>query len=143
MDPRAAHTLAPDREMDRRFADIYGESTTALFCDPKLADRVGTSGVGYYAHYVPQLHPDSTDVPITAERLRTMERPVLLIKPACDYVPWIDQLGRQSPRMLTPVVALELGIPAVVGCGNATARLKTGDRVRVDGSAGMVQPLDG
>jgi phosphohistidine swiveling domain-containing protein len=30
-------------------------------------------------------------------------------------------------------VARELGIPAVVGCVNATVRLKTGDRVRVNG----------
>jgi pyruvate,water dikinase len=38
-------------------------------------------------------------------------------------------------------VARELGIPAVVGRGNATARLRTGDRVRVDGARGTVQPL--
>jgi pyruvate,water dikinase len=37
------------------------------------------------------------------------------------------------------IVARELGIPAVVGCGNATTRLKTGDRVRVDGGAGIVE----
>ncbi len=39
------------------------------------------------------------------------------------------------------IVARELGIPAVVGCGSATLRLKTGDRVRVDGSAGTVTLL--
>jgi phosphohistidine swiveling domain-containing protein len=38
-------------------------------------------------------------------------------------------------------VARELGIPAVVGCGNATSVLHTGDRVRVDGSRGTVQLL--
>jgi pyruvate,water dikinase len=37
------------------------------------------------------------------------------------------------------IVARELGIPAVVGCGNATTLLKTGDRVRVDGGRGMVE----
>jgi pyruvate,water dikinase len=37
------------------------------------------------------------------------------------------------------IVARELGIPAVVGCGDATTRLKTGDRVRVDGGAGTVE----
>jgi len=37
------------------------------------------------------------------------------------------------------IVARELGIPAVVGCGNATARLRTGDRVRVDGAMGSVE----
>ena len=40
------------------------------------------------------------------------------------------------------IVARELGIPAVVGCGDATSRLKTGDRVLVDGGAGVVQVLD-
>jgi pyruvate,water dikinase len=40
------------------------------------------------------------------------------------------------------IIARELGIPAVVGCGNATMRLKTGDRVRVDGTAGTVELLN-
>jgi phosphohistidine swiveling domain-containing protein len=40
------------------------------------------------------------------------------------------------------IVARELGIPAVVGCGDATIRLKTGDRVRVDGGRGIVTILD-
>jgi len=39
------------------------------------------------------------------------------------------------------IVAREMGIPAVVGCGNATMLLKTGDHVRVDGSAGTVEIL--
>jgi len=40
------------------------------------------------------------------------------------------------------VVAREYGIPAVVGVGQATLRLRTGMRVRVDGSAGTVAILD-
>jgi len=40
------------------------------------------------------------------------------------------------------IVARELGIPAVVGCGDATIRLKTGDRVRVDGGRGVVEILE-
>jgi len=39
------------------------------------------------------------------------------------------------------IVARELGIPAVVGCGDASTRLKTGDRVRVDGAKGLVEIL--
>lgn len=39
------------------------------------------------------------------------------------------------------IVARELGIPAVVNCGDATMRLKTGDRVRVDGTQGTVEIL--
>ena len=40
------------------------------------------------------------------------------------------------------IVARELGIPAVVGCKDATARLKTGDRVRVDGALGTIEVLN-
>ncbi|MGD8759237.1 MAG: PEP-utilizing enzyme [Anaerolineales bacterium] len=40
------------------------------------------------------------------------------------------------------IVARELGIPAVVGCADATIRLKTGDRVRVDGGKGIVEILE-
>jgi pyruvate,water dikinase len=36
------------------------------------------------------------------------------------------------------IVARELGLPAVVNTGDGTTRLCTGDRVRVDGSAGTV-----
>jgi pyruvate,water dikinase len=39
------------------------------------------------------------------------------------------------------VVAREFGIPAVVGTGNAGDRIKTGDRVRVNGATGVVEIL--
>jgi pyruvate,water dikinase len=39
------------------------------------------------------------------------------------------------------VVSREFGIPAVVGTSNATQRIKTGDRVRVNGSTGLVEIL--
>ena len=41
------------------------------------------------------------------------------------------------------IVAREYGLPAVVGTGTATKRIKTGDRVHVDGSTGVVTILDG
>lgn len=46
-----------------------------------------------------------------------------------------------APLSHAAIVARELGIPAVVGCGNATSRLKTGDRVIVDGGQGVVEIL--
>lgn len=46
-----------------------------------------------------------------------------------------------APLSHAAIVARELGIPAVVGCGSATTRLKTGDTVRVDGGQGTVQIL--
>jgi pyruvate,water dikinase len=47
-----------------------------------------------------------------------------------------------APLSHAAIVARELGIPAVVGTGNATSALHTGDRVRVDGSRGTVEVLD-
>lgn len=52
----------------------------------------------------------------------------------------ITDLG--APLSHAAIVARELGIPAVVGCGDATMRLKTGDRVRVNGGQGLVEILD-
>jgi pyruvate, water dikinase len=43
----------------------------------------------------------------------------------------------------TAIVCREYGLPAVVGTGRATARIKTGQRIRVDGTAGTVTVLDG
>lgn len=39
------------------------------------------------------------------------------------------------------VVAREIGVPCVVGTGDGTTALRTGDRVRVDGNAGTVEIL--
>jgi pyruvate,water dikinase len=47
-----------------------------------------------------------------------------------------------APLSHAVIVARELGIPAVVGCFNATTVLKTGDRVRVDGGQGIVVILE-
>lgn len=51
----------------------------------------------------------------------------------------VTDLG--APLSHAAIVARELGIPAVVGCGDATTRLQTGDRVRVDGGQGRVEIL--
>jgi pyruvate,water dikinase len=47
-----------------------------------------------------------------------------------------------APLSHAAIVARELGIPAVVGCGDATMRLHTGDLVRVDGEHGTVEVLE-
>ena len=40
------------------------------------------------------------------------------------------------------IVSREYGLPAVVGTGTATAAIKTGQRIRVDGNVGVVTILD-
>jgi pyruvate,water dikinase len=54
-----------------------------------------------------------------------------------------DALVMEVGGMMThgSVVAREYGIPAVLGVHNATTRLRTGQRVRVDGSKGIVDIL--
>jgi len=47
-----------------------------------------------------------------------------------------------APLSHAAIVARELGIPAVVGCFNATTVLKTGDRVHVDGGQGTVDIIE-
>lgn len=51
----------------------------------------------------------------------------------------VTDLG--APLSHAAIVAREFGIPAVVGCGDATTRLRTGDRILVDGAAGEVRVL--
>jgi len=41
------------------------------------------------------------------------------------------------------IVAREYGLPAVVGTANATALIRDGEQVEVDGSAGLVRRLAG
>ena len=40
------------------------------------------------------------------------------------------------------IVCREYGLPAVVGTGRATAEIRTGQTIRVDGSTGVVTLLD-
>jgi phosphoenolpyruvate synthase/pyruvate phosphate dikinase len=47
-----------------------------------------------------------------------------------------------APLSHAAIVARELGISAVVGCADATTRLRTGDRARVDGGRWMVEILE-
>ncbi|GGN09807.1 pyruvate, phosphate dikinase [Lentzea pudingi] len=46
-----------------------------------------------------------------------------------------------APLSHAAIVARELGIPAVVGCGNATTLITTGDVVQVDGARGTVKKV--
>jgi pyruvate,water dikinase len=41
------------------------------------------------------------------------------------------------------IVCREYGLPAVVGTGRATSQIRTGQQIRVDGSAGTVTLLAG
>jgi pyruvate,water dikinase len=59
-------------------------------------------------------------------------------------LPLIGALATDLGGMLShaAIVAREAGIPAVVGCGDATSRLRDGSTVRVDAATGEVTPLN-
>lgn len=64
---------------------------------------------------------------------------------------WTQLFGRASAVVTdvgsalshASIIAREYGIPAVVGCGDATVRLHDGQRVGVDGAAGLVEVARG
>jgi pyruvate, water dikinase len=63
---------------------------------------------------------------------------------------WTPVFGRVSAVVVdiggimshAAIVAREYGLPTVVGTGSATKTIQTGDRIRVDGHAGVVTVLD-
>ncbi|WP_139128832.1 alpha/beta fold hydrolase [Micromonospora nigra] len=84
-DPRAAHAFSGDREMDARFATLYRHSAPGLVCEgnrpPSAPDRPG-----FYANQVPlQITRPAPDI---RPALAQVTVPTLLLKGACDYLPW-------------------------------------------------------
>ena len=62
----------------------------------------------------------------------------ILLFPACSGL----VVERGSLLSHSAIVARELGIPAVVSVPEATAWLRDGDRIRLDGSTGVVERID-
>jgi len=85
------------------------------------------------------------DAPEQGDRLRPGE----ILVAVTTNVGWTPLFPRAAavvtdvgaPLSHAAIVARELGIPAVVGCGSATTRLHDGDWVRVDGGRGVVEIL--
>jgi pyruvate,water dikinase len=46
-----------------------------------------------------------------------------------------------GPMSHAAIVARELGVPCVINTGDGTRRLRSGDRLRVDGDSGKVEVL--
>lgn len=77
------------------------------------------------------------------------EKGEILVVPAAN-IGWVKVFPKAAavvtdvgaPLSHAVIVARELGIPAVVSCQCASSILKTGDKIRVDGTAGKVILLD-
>jgi pyruvate,water dikinase len=83
-----------------------------------------------------------------ADQLGELEEGEILVAPSTS-TSWTPIFHRIAAAVLdtggimchAAIVAREYGLPAVVGTGTATKRIKTGDRLRVDASKGVVTIL--
>ncbi len=79
----------------------------------------------------------------------TIEQGDILVVPAAN-IGWVRVFPKISalvtdvgaPLSHAVIVARELGIPAAVSCQSASSQIKTGDRIRVDGTLGKVYLID-
>ncbi len=84
-------------------------------------------------------------VVLRAEDLREVQEGEILVCPVTEPS-WTPVLSRVRGTVTdvgglmshAAIVARECGIPAVLGTGSATKRIRTGQRVRLDGDAGIV-----
>ncbi|TCP56415.1 pyruvate,water dikinase [Tamaricihabitans halophyticus] len=122
-----------------RRADLYDEHGTARPASGAVTGFPGSAGV---------VEAIARVVASPAEGTALRQGEVLVT--AATNIGWTPLFPRAAavvtdvgaPLSHAAIVARELGIPAVVGCGSATMRLRTGDRVRVDGARGTVQRID-
>jgi pyruvate,water dikinase len=105
----------------------------------KLSGFAGSSGVA----------EGRARVVLRADQLGELEQGEVLVAPSTSPS-WTPVFGTISAAVLdsggsmchAAIVAREYGLPAIVGTGSATKRIKTGDRLRVDANAGVVTILD-
>ena len=106
----------------------------------RLSGSAGSSGVA----------EGLARVVLRADQLGELERGEILVAPSTSPS-WTPVFGEIAAAVLDSggimchgaIVAREYGLPAVVGAGTATKRIRTGDRLHVDGSTGIVTILDG
>jgi pyruvate,water dikinase len=87
-------------------------------------------------------------VVLDVQRLGDLQQGEILVVPVTSpsWTPVFGKIGAAVSDIggimsHAAIVSREYGLPAVVGTGNATSRIKTGDRVRVDGNSGTVTIL--
>ena len=102
----------------------------------------------YGASSIPGVVEGIARVVMTERELGTVQPGEILVAPGTS-VPWTPIFGIISAVVTdsgaslahAAIVAREFGIPAVVGTGEATKKIKTGDRIRVDGTMNAVYIL--
>jgi proline iminopeptidase len=104
VNPKAAHALVGDQELDRRFDLLNNLAAPGVFCDSRTP-RPPRGGGGAYANLVPQAlrTPAGPDPRPALARLHT---PALVIKGSCDYLPWSSALDYRATLPAAQLVYL-------------------------------------
>jgi pyruvate,water dikinase len=130
----------PDRRTD--VFDSHGLLPTLTVNAPREGMILGMPGsAGTVEGLVRRLdHPEDGNELQPGEILVTSQTNIgwTLFFPRASAI--VTDIG--APLSHAAIVARELGIPAVVNCGDATTRLRTGDRIRVDGVQGTIEILE-
>jgi len=113
--------------------------------------QVGLKGIGAGAGHGPVegIALVTDDAQQAAKRLLEISGPVILVTPVTDPV-WSSLFLRFAAVVTemggilshAAIVAREYGIPIVVSLPEATCRIQDGQRIRVDGAAGLVEVIE-
>ncbi len=82
VNPAAAHAFSDDAEMDARFDRITALAQPGLSCAPPT-ELPRPSGLGSYTNAMIRSVPDLRG------DLARVHAPALVVKPQCDYLPWV------------------------------------------------------
>jgi pyruvate,water dikinase len=126
------------QEMMKKDATISVSTSAPIVREELKADLYGAASA-------PGVVEGVARIIMTEERLADLKPGEILVAPGTS-APWtpafeiIEGLITDGGGALchAVIVAREYGIPAVTGCIEATKKIKTGDRVKVDGDLGVV-----
>ena len=124
---------------------ITGERIREWLSPPDGADeRTLTGSAGS-----PGVAEGRARVILSADQLGELQQGEILVAPTSS-TSWTPVFGIIAAAVIdsggimchAAIVAREYGLPAVIGTGTGTKRIRTGDRLRVDADAGIVTLLD-
>ena len=158
--PREGGALADSAARRREEYERYGDAMppAVVWGDddgerPQSSDRgSGSNGQGATELRGTPASPGTIVGPIrvvrSADELESVQRGDLIVAAATDPA-WTSYLSLASGLVLEvggllshgAIIARELGIPAVVGLAGATTAFRSGERVRIDGSRGLVERI--
>jgi phosphohistidine swiveling domain-containing protein len=144
--PPPALGAVPDAITEPMTIMLWGITTERVRAWAQEGGDGGATLTGFAGS--PGVAEGTARVVLEVERLADLEPGEILVAPVTSPS-WTPVFGRIAAAVSdiggimshAAIVSREYRLPAVVGTGNATSRIRTGDRVRVDGDSGTVTIL--